>query len=550
MNIVKDRPLYFLVTAGILALLVSVIFYLTYPINIGQSDNLTYVNMIIYGTSDLMHSSGYPAAVYLMTHYLLPVFPRVELTREHPSGFSGDWDRTLQKVQLLLHLALFSISIVLCAKVFSKSVAAILALGWGCNVMFVSNVNATAPEWLDGHALILSLLMHAYARTLTARKKVLVYCLAAGVFAIAYLIKPNSLLFGIPLFALLLFDKTGWRVKTLQMACSAAIFLLLTSAYARTYHYQSTGTRQLNFDHAWVLTAALPEDYVFASPERLGINSLRWAVLSRVTPPDYFRAGRVENISYGPPIDIHKLYDEKLEYVSRMSREELIQFVKGTPLPAGFSQWASAVPLYYYYGLEKTDALGIQVYMESLRSHSWFHIRKVAGSLGGFFLNGLKDIQTFPTFADPIGYKFLPPDFSSSVLGNSRIVPPPDVDPYFVQYYNPRNAVAFYGVKVVEAVNAFSSASFFYIVLNIIAVFGLFKLRSDLDRITAFSLLAALLAFISASGILLGLRQKELIAMTPVYFLFLSIGLLSACGPRPRGARLPAWFARFRNPGD
>ena len=455
MLIVKDRSLQILITTGTLALLVNVIFYLTYPINIGQSDNLTYLGMIINGSSNLMHASGYPAIVHFLTHQILPILPPVSLPNELASDIGPDWYNRLQSVQLLLHLALFSISIVLCAKVFSKSAAAILALGWGCNVLFISNVNATAPEWLEGHALILSLLMHAYARKLATRKKVLVYCLAAGVFGFAYLIKPNSLLFAIPLLAFLLLDKENWRFKTLQLSCSVAIFLLLTSAYASFFHYKWTGTKQLNFDHAWVLTAALPPDYVSASLEQLGVNSLRWAVLSRVTPPEYFRAGGIESIRYGPPIDIQQQYKEKWEYIFHMSREELIQFVKGNPLPSGYSQWASAVPLYYYYGLEKTDALGIQVFLESLRSHSWYHIRKVAGSLEGFFLNGLKAIQTFPTFANPIGFKFLPPDFSSSFFGTSKIVRPSDIDPYVLEYYNPRETVSFYGVKVIEVLDTF-----------------------------------------------------------------------------------------------
>ena len=77
-------------------------------------------------------------------------------------------------------------------------------------------------------------------------------------------------------------------------------------------------------------------------------------------------------------------------------------------------------------------------------------------------------------------------------------------------------------------VSALSSASIVYLALNAITVLGLFKLRSDLERITAFSLLAALLCFISASAILLGLRHKELVTITPAYFLLISIGLVTA----------------------
>lgn len=525
--IVKDKSLPILITSGIFALLVNVTFFLTYPINVGQSDNPTYLGMIITGSSNLMHASGYPAIVHLLARKVLPLLPPVSVPNGLPSDIGSDWFNTLQSTQFLLHLALFSISIVLCAKVFSISAAAVLTLGWGCSVLFISNVNATAPEWLEGHAVILSVLMHAYARRLTTKRKVLVYCLGAGVFALAYLIKPNSLFFAISLVAFLMLDKESRRFKALQFSCSIAIFLSLTSAYASFYHYKSTGTGQLTFDHAWVLTASLPPDYVSALPEQLGINSLRWAALSRLTRPEYFRAGGIENINYGPPMDIRQRYQKETEYIFRMSRYELIDFVKRNPLPADFSMWLSAVPLYYYYGLEKTDALGIQVYIESLRSHWRYHIKKIAGAVEGFFLTGFDTLQTFPTFADPIEFKFLPPDFNSSFFGKFRIVPPPNSNPYFLQYYNPRETLSFYGVKVIEALNSLSSASFVYIALNIFALPGLFKLKSDLDKITAFSLIAALMSFISASGMLLGLRQKELIAITPVYFLLLSIGLLS-----------------------
>jgi hypothetical protein len=525
--ILKDRSLQLLVVVGIVALLINVVFYLTYPINIGQSDNATYVRMIALGSSNLMHASGYPAVLYFLSHRIMPAYSSPIYVA---NDINNRWFSTLQRIQLLLHLALFTISIVLCAKVFGKPAATILALGWGCNALFISNVNATAPEWLQGHAMLLSVLTHAYARKTVTGKKAWVYCLGAAVFALAYLIKPNSLLLAICLAAFLLFDKKTWRFKILQGVASAAIFLLLTSAFAHTFHYKATGTTQLNFDHAWVLTGSLPTDYVSAAPERLGIHSLQWAALARVTPPDYSRAGGIENINFGAPPEIRQKYVEHTAPIFRMSREELIEFVKNSPLPDGFKPWLASTSLYYFYGLEKTDALGIQVYMEALRSHPGFYLRKMRNAGVGFFLNGMKTIQTFPTLSDPIRYKFLPPDFSRSVFGESTIVPPADRDRYVLEYYNPRETVSYYGVRVIEAVNKVTAAGWLYLALHTAALAGLFKLKSDMDKITALSLLAALLAFISASSILLGLRQKELIAMAPLYFLFVSIGLVGAAG--------------------
>ena len=521
----KDRSLLLLLAAGILGLLVSVTFYLTYPINAGQSDNPTFMSMIISGRSNLMHASGYPALVHFFTYKALPILPPVASLTEVPPDA---WFQALQRVQLVVHLSLFLISLCLCAKAFNNSVAAIFALGWGCNALFISNVNAIAPEWLQGHALILSLLLHAYARRLAGKGKMLVYSLAAGVFATAYLIKFNSLLFAICLVAFLVFDKESWPFKFTQMGCSVAAYLFVIWAYVSFYHLPTTGTRELTYDHAWVLTAALPDDYETAAPERLGTNSLRWAALVRVTPPEYFRAGGIDNVSFGPPPEVRQQFAEQFTRITNASREELIQYIKGQPLPAGYSHWAAAVPLYFYYGLEKTDALGIEVYRESLASHWWFHTRKIASSLAEFFVSGLNSIQTFPTFGDPLGYKFLAPDFKASLLGKTTIVPPPDISPWTLEYYNPKGTVSFYGVKIIAAINSLSAASVLYFVLNITALLGLFKLKSNFQRVVGYSLLLTFLAFISASGILLGLRQKEIIALTPAYFLLLSIGLLSA----------------------
>jgi hypothetical protein len=387
----------------------------------------------------------------------------------------------------------------------------------------MSNVDAIAPEWLQGHTVVLSVLLHAYARKLEGRRKILVYCLAAFVFSAAYLIKFNSLLFAIPLIAFLVFDRESRRFKTAQLAGSVAIFMVVF------YHYKSTGTRQLTYDHAWVLTATLPENYASASPERLGPNSLRWAALLRITPQEYFRAGGVDHISVAPPADVKQKYEEQVSILSRMSRDEVIRLVKDNPLGPNYNHWDAVVPLYYYYGLERTDALGIEVFKESLRTHTGFHIKKMANSLATFFVSGLKAIRTFPTFADSLGYRFLAPDFSSNFLGTSKIVPPPGVStPYFLEYYNPQETVSFYGVMIVGVVNSWTSASLVYLLLNVATLFGMFRLKSKLERITGISLMATLAIFIAASSILLGFRQKEIIALTPSYVLLVSIGLLNA----------------------
>src|SRR5262249_9034401 len=149
------------------------------------------------GSSNLMQASGYSAVLYFLTH---PLLPPVVITHGLPSDIDAGWYKRLQAAQLLLHTALFSVSILLCMKLFGQLRATILTIGWGCNVLFMSNVNATAPEWLQADILIVSMLMYMYARTLTRTKKVFVYCVASALFGLGYLVKYNLLLFSITLF--------------------------------------------------------------------------------------------------------------------------------------------------------------------------------------------------------------------------------------------------------------------------------------------------------------------------------------------------------------
>src|SRR5215469_13746892 len=106
-----------LIAFAILALLLNIIFAATYPINIGESDNPNYLAMIVAGGSNLIHASGYPAILYLLTH---PFFPPVVAPHNLPSEVSPDWYNALQRVQLVLHMALFSISILLCMEIFGR----------------------------------------------------------------------------------------------------------------------------------------------------------------------------------------------------------------------------------------------------------------------------------------------------------------------------------------------------------------------------------------------------------------------------------------------
>src|SRR5215467_12913324 len=111
----KGRPLQIFIAVCFFVVVVNIVFYLTYPINVGQSDNPTYLGMIITGSSNLMQASGFSAVMYFLTH---PFLPAVFITHGLPSDIDAGWYKKLQTAQLLLHAALFSLSILLCLTVF------------------------------------------------------------------------------------------------------------------------------------------------------------------------------------------------------------------------------------------------------------------------------------------------------------------------------------------------------------------------------------------------------------------------------------------------
>jgi hypothetical protein len=115
------------------------------------------------------------------------------------------------------------------------------------------------------------------------------------------------------------------------------------------------------------------------------------------------------------------------------------------------------------------------------------------------------------------------------MLGLSRLLRASRVtDPYRLPYYNPSEVVLFYGVKIVDGIRAVASIPLLYPIINIISLFGFVRMQLPYEKLTAVCMLAGLLVFISGSAMLLGMRGKEIITITPVYFFCISISLPNA----------------------
>jgi hypothetical protein len=510
-------PAVVIIVATIAVSLFSHLIRQTYPLNVGAYDYPNYVRMMADGTSNLIHASGYPA----LLHGLLRV---LNVTPTGPAILDARWLDTVQTLQNLLHLCLFATSLLFCVALFGYRVTALVALGWGLNLLFVSNVNSAAPEWLQGHALLLSLLVSAYAGTRRGATQGIAYASSAALLAFAYLVKYNSMVMAPALVAFIVVNARGWRRAALWLGLSAITGAAIIAAYAWGYHSRSTGTTTLSFDHTWVLSTALPEGYLQQDPSALGLRALRYVALCALTPPDYGMAGAFPTVDWGAPSDVRRAYAGTFDRVMHASREELIALVRQTPLPASFTNFTSSVPLYYYYGLEKTDRLGTGLYLESLSQLPGLYTQRLTGGLWSLFTLSPAP-QVVPTYSHPLGSTLAAPRPSGVVV----VTPPAALaSPLFAPYYNPSRHVRLRGMKVVDVMSAVTSWRPIYLAVNLACVFGLLTMAGGITRTHALLLASAVLLFVLASTALIGLRSKEVVAITPLYFVVSGVGISGA----------------------
>lgn len=494
---------------------INFLFFFTYPINVAAWDYPNYLAMMHGRVSNLMHASGYPA--FLMV--LLSIF-------DVPRGktiFDIVWLDKIQLLQFLLHAGLMLFCIIICARVFNKLSAFIMCLVWGLSVLFMAGMNSAAPEWLQGELIVLSLMLSTQAFICTSNKtKIISYVFSWVIFSFAYLVKYNSLII-FPILALIIaFDKKSvcWKIFAISMAMLPCLILIL--AFVEFFHYPTTKSRQLNYDHAWVLLKAIPEVYFSLPPEQLKINSLRWKALSSIVPADYSMAGAYCCIDAGAPPNVRDAYYIKYRQIMRLSKNELIDFLKLNPLPSGYIQQDSAVPLYWYVGLPETDTLGIATFKESLLAIPSVYLKRI--------FTGLKTWSAFDKQTVPFYSNQLRLNFGGSINDKSgfiKVIPPVHTPPVTLSYWNPKEVVWSPGVRVFEYLASAIMPRWLELLIFAGATLGV--LFSTNSRIRFFGLLylGSILIFSTASFVLVGMRHKEFVSIIPLMAVFYGVGLSS-----------------------
>lgn len=509
----------YLLLVFLLVMAINLLFFFTYPINIAAYDYPNYLTMMHDSVSNLIHASGYPA--FLMV--LLSIF-------DVPQGktiYDIVWLNEIQLLQFLLHVGLMLYCIIICAKIFNKLSAIIMCLVWGLSTLFMAGVNSAGPEWLLAELMVLSFLLSAQAFCSMSNKiKIIFYVFSWMIFSCAYLVKFNALVVFPFLALIIVYEKKSVYWKFIAISISILPCIVLILAYVNFFHYPTTKSRQLNYDHAWVLVDAIPAEYFALPHQQLKINSLRWKALSSIVPADYSTAHAYCCIGTGAPPDVRASYYIQYRQIMRLSKNELIDFLKLNPLPSGFIKSVSSIPLYWYIGLSETDALGIATFKESLLTIPIAYLEKIFTGIKAW---STYDQQLVPNYSNHLGLIF--GESVSKKSGFIKVIPTVHLHnpPISQLYWNPQEVIWSPGVRVFENIDSIIMPRWLERLIFAVATIGILFSTNYRLRFFGIVFLCSILTFSVASYVLLGMRFKEYISIIPLVAIFYGVGLSSAC---------------------
>ena len=503
-----------LLIALVIVILLNLYYLKTYPINIAAFDYPNYAQMIFSSVSNLIHASGYSLAARFALDFAG--------VANGENIYNFKWLRHLQHIHFYFHVFAIAISTFMCNKVFGKISATIMCLAWGGSLFFMGGVNSIGPDWLQGDLLAIALLTALWAFDVKNDAKIILYILSAVILTVAYLVKFNSLVIAPVIAMLVIFDSKDWTWKIATAIITLSASTTIIFVFVETFHYPTTNSRQLSYDHAWVLIDAIPNNYITQEPNKLGINSLRWRALGAILPPEYFRAAAYQDVDWGAPKEVRAPYLAQYNYLMNASRSELIDFTTKHPLPETFNIHTSAIPGYYYIGLPQTDALGIAVYKESVLAIPTAYIAKLITGWLTFFTE--KPFQLTPLKSNSLG--LLMGD-NIQADGSVKLTPPPGRIPQHLLYWNPAEKAQHQGMAFFSWMNFLTPPPWVYALLALVSCIAISKTQNIRKAFQASLLVLSIALLVSSSLMLLTVRSKEMLALLPIVTIFLSFGISS-----------------------
>ena len=519
-----------LLPALVMAVVLQIIFATGYPINAGRADNLTYLQMILSGSSNLILAPGYGFVLNRIVMRIAGV-PIPEL-------FSDiEFLQSVQLAQNILHLVLFLFAVFLLWRLTNAAVATIFVLGNSLYVGFWGGLNSASPEWLQGDLLIISLLLAATAaRQKTLPRVVALATLTGLVFALTYLVKFNSLVLIFGLIAIFVFS--GLNFKKIAVGVSAATIsaLAFISFFSISYHEPRTGTTTLNYDTSWILTSSMDPGYLERDNENLGVEALRWKALIQQLPTgDAYAYPRIDVGAY-PEVKEQgmALWNE----IMGMSRDQLIEVTNAGAFKQEYSHFSQPTPIYWNVGLAEAEKLGRAVFFEYLFSNPGHVFNKV--SFGLFSDWGVYQDGFLPVDRDPktLVFNSNGPNASNDISYSFAEVSGP---PQFQLYWHPSMSIDKFAFDVASTLDKIRVPVWIEYLLTLLVIPAWFLLRRSRLSLLLVSAVLSQAAFMGASWMLVGMRHKEEVSILPITVLAYSLVIFAI------GKYLKELFVRERN---
>ncbi len=496
----------------VIAIVLQVIFATGYPLNAGRADNLTYLQMILSGSSNLILAPGYGFVLNRIVMRIAGV--------PIPEAFSDlGFLQSVQLAQNILHFILFLVAVFLLWRLSNAAVASLFVLGNSLYVGLWGGLNSASPEWLQGDLLILALLLAATAARQKTWPRVIVLSSITGlVFALAYLVKFNSLVVIFGLITIFVFSGLSFKKIALGLSAATISALAFVSFFASSYHEPRTGTETLNYDTAWILTSSMDPEYLEKASEDLGIEALRWKALIQQLPTGDAYAYPTIDVGAYPEVQEQSLalWNE----IMAMNREQLIEVTNAGAFKQEYSHFSQPTPIYWNVGLAEGEKLGRAVFLEYLFSHPGHVLNKISY---GFFSDwGVYQDGFLPVEQDPKTLVFdgNGPNASNDLTYMFAEISGP---PQFQLYWNPSVAIDKSAFDLASTLDKIRVPVWIEYLLTLLVIPAWFVLRRFGLSLLLVSAVLSQAAFMGASWMLVGMRHKEEVSILPITVLAYSL---------------------------
>jgi hypothetical protein len=496
----------------VIAVVLQIIFATGYPLNSGRADNPTYLEMILSGSSNLILAPGYSFVLNRIVMRIAGV--------PIPEAFTDiQWLQSVQLAQNILHSVLFLTAVFLLWRLTNAAVASIFVLGNSLYVGFWGGLNSASPEWLQGDLLILSLLLAVTASRQTTWPRVLVLSSLTGlVFSLSYLVKFNSLVVIFGLIAIFAFS--GLKLKKIASGLAAATIsaLAFVSFFASSYHEPRTGSETLNYDTSWILSSSMDPEYLLRDNEDLGIEALRWKSLIQRLPTGEAFAYKTIDIGAYPEVKEQglSLWNE----IMAMNRDQLIEYTNAGQLPPDYNHFSQPIPIYWNVGLAEAEGLGRAVFVEYLFSNPGHIFNKIR--YGVFSDWGVYQSGSLPVEQDPktLFLTSTEPDANNDL---GYLFTEGSGPPTYQFYWNPSMAIDKDAFDLASTLDKVRVPVWIEYLLTMLVIPAWFVLRRSGLSLLLVSAVLSQAAFMSASWMLVGMRDKEEVSILPITVLVYSL---------------------------